>query len=58
MKGATLKRIRKGREWTQVQLAEAAGLHPNTVARMERDEMAITPAMERLFRLLASQKKG
>jgi transcriptional regulator with XRE-family HTH domain len=37
--GAALRRIRHEKGMTQKQLAEAAGLHPNSVAKMEREEV-------------------
>jgi ribosome-binding protein aMBF1 (putative translation factor) len=38
--GEAVRRARLGREWTQVQLAEAASLSPNYVARLERGEVS------------------
>ena len=58
MNGSQLRRIRAHLCLTQVELAKRAGLHGNTVARMERGEMTITPAMARLFQLLAAEKGG
>jgi transcriptional regulator with XRE-family HTH domain len=37
--GESVRRARQARGWTQVQLAEAAGLSPNYVARLERGEL-------------------
>jgi len=37
--GEGLRRIRTEKGLTQKALAEAAGLHPNTVAKMERGEV-------------------
>jgi len=37
--GEGVRRARQARGWTQVQLAEAAGLSPNYVARLERGEL-------------------
>ena len=37
--GEGVRRARQSRGWTQVQLAEAAGLSPNYVARLERGEL-------------------
>jgi transcriptional regulator with XRE-family HTH domain len=37
--GEGVRRHRQGLGWTQVQLAEAAGLSPNYVARLERGEL-------------------
>jgi len=45
MKGAGLRRLRRRAGLTQRELAANLGLHPNSVARMERDEMTVTRAM-------------
>jgi transcriptional regulator with XRE-family HTH domain len=37
--GEGVRRHRQGLGWTQAQLAEAAGLSPNYVARLERGEL-------------------
>lgn len=37
--GDAIRRARQGRGWTQVELAEAAQLSPNYVARLERGEL-------------------
>jgi transcriptional regulator with XRE-family HTH domain len=37
--GDAVRRHRQAAGWTQVQLAEAAGLSPNYVARLERGEL-------------------
>ena len=37
--GEGVRRERQKRGWTQVQLAEASGLSPNYVARLERGEL-------------------
>jgi transcriptional regulator with XRE-family HTH domain len=37
--GDAVRRHRQAMGWTQVQLAEAAGLSPNYVARLERGEL-------------------
>jgi transcriptional regulator with XRE-family HTH domain len=36
--GSALRRTREGKGLTQKQLAETAGLHPNTVAKLERGD--------------------
>jgi transcriptional regulator with XRE-family HTH domain len=36
--GQQLRRLRDGSGLTQAELAERAGIHPNTMARMERGE--------------------
>jgi|HubBroStandDraft_1064217.scaffolds.fasta_scaffold565252_2 transcriptional regulator with XRE-family HTH domain len=37
--GEGVRRARQANGWTQVELAEAAGLSPNYVARLERGEL-------------------
>ncbi len=58
MNGKQLITIRKkGLMWTQSQLAEAVGVSGNTVARWEREEMAISEPVARLIlRIHAEQK--
>ena len=57
MKGKELKTIRGRLDLTQVKLAAELGVTANTVARWERDEVAIREPMARLIQLLAEQKK-
>jgi transcriptional regulator with XRE-family HTH domain len=40
--GASVRRERQKRDWTQAQLAEAADLSTNFVARLERGELGIS----------------
>lgn len=57
MTGKELLKVRKRMKWTQAQLAEAVGVSGNTVARWERDEMAISePAARLILRIHAEQK--
>jgi transcriptional regulator with XRE-family HTH domain len=37
--GEVIRSTRQDRAWTQVELAEAAGLSPNYIARLERGEL-------------------
>jgi transcriptional regulator with XRE-family HTH domain len=37
--GPELRRVREGKGLTQKELGDAAGIHPNTVAKLERGEM-------------------
>ena len=37
--GERIYRLRNRREWTQKELGTHAGIHSNTVARLERDEI-------------------
>ena len=53
MTGDQLKRLRKRLGLKQADLAEKVGVHANTLARWERDELPIRPAMERLLKLVA-----
>lgn len=43
MTGAELREIRKSIGWTQQQLADTLRFSVNSIARMERDEMKVTP---------------
>lgn len=52
MSGRQLRAIRKRLGWTQREFAEELGIHPNTLARQERDEIGIGGAVERLARVL------
>ena len=57
MSGKELRAIRDKLGWTQVQLAEALGVTPNTVARWERDEVGIREPMARLIQSVYSIEK-
>jgi transcriptional regulator with XRE-family HTH domain len=54
MKGAELRAIRDRMNLTQRALAERLGVHPNSVARMERSELRISAPVAKLARLLAT----
>jgi transcriptional regulator with XRE-family HTH domain len=54
MTGTDLRRLRRRLRLTQRELATRAGVHWNTIARQERDEVRITEPMARLFKLLAT----
>ncbi len=47
-------RLRCG--WTQRDLAARIGLHPNTVARLERNEHPIRESVARLVRFVATSR--
>jgi DNA-binding transcriptional regulator YiaG len=55
MTGAQLRAIRRSLGFTQEALAGHLAVTANTVARWERDEVRITPAMVRLIQLVADQ---
>ena len=57
MTGKELKRIRTRLRLTQPELAERIGVHWNSVARWERDEVPIREAMARLIRTIAADPK-
>ena len=57
MKGAVLRKQRKVLGMTQVELARALGVAPNTVARYERDESGIPEPVARLVMLLQPKKR-
>jgi DNA-binding transcriptional regulator YiaG len=58
MRGAECRRIRRSLGLTQVKFAKRLGVTGNTVARWERDEMAIREPMAKLIRLLMPVPKG
>ena len=55
---AALKRYRMQLKLTQVEMAEQIGLHPNSLARMERGEMTISEPVSRLVQFLAAASKN
>jgi len=57
MKGTLLRTRRKQLGMTQVELAAALGVAPNTVARYERDEIGIPEPVARLVMLIQPKKK-
>jgi transcriptional regulator with XRE-family HTH domain len=52
MTARQLRAIRKRLGWTQREFAEKLGIHPNTLARQERDQAGIGGSVERLARVL------
>jgi len=56
--GKELKRIRKRLGLKQTELADKIGVHWNSVARWERDEVPIRESMARLIRTIAAGPKG
>lgn len=57
MSGKEIRALRCKLAWTQVALAEALGVTSNTVARWERDEMAISEPTARLFKKIAAEQQ-
>jgi DNA-binding XRE family transcriptional regulator len=55
--GNELKEIRKRLGLTQPELADRIGVHWNTLARWERDEVPIRESMSRLIRSIAADPK-
>jgi transcriptional regulator with XRE-family HTH domain len=53
MTGSDLAALRARMKLTQVAFAEELGVHANTLARYERDEIAIPEPVARLAQLLA-----
>ena len=58
MTGKDIRAIRRKLDWTQVALAEALGVTSNTVARWERDEMAISEPAARLLKKIAAEQQN
>lgn len=57
MNGKQVSKIREQLKWTQAQLGDAVGVTGNTIARWERDEMAVNePAARLILRIQAEQK--
>lgn len=56
MKGSELKRVRERLRLTQVQLAAELGIQSNTVARYERDVLAIPRTVELAVQALEVKK--
>lgn len=56
MKGAELRQHRMRLGLTQKEMAERIGVHSNSLARMERDEMTISEPVARLVSLLPEDK--
>jgi transcriptional regulator with XRE-family HTH domain len=54
MKGEQVRRIRNQLGFTQEELAKKVGVHKNTVARWERNELSIRESTARLLQFVAS----
>jgi transcriptional regulator with XRE-family HTH domain len=57
MNAAELRKLRKKLGWSQARLAREVGVAPNSVARWERGEMAISEPSARLIRRIADDPK-
>lgn len=57
MAGAELKRCRDRLKLTQVAMAKEIGIHPNSLARMERGDMTISEPIAKLVRLIVKVSK-
>ena len=60
MTGEELQRARKTLELSRIELGELLGLHWNSIARMERDELPVVKQTELAmhYLLLVKNKKG
>jgi transcriptional regulator with XRE-family HTH domain len=54
--GKEIRALRQKLGWTQAALAEALGVTSNSVARWERDEMAISEPTVRLLHKIAAEQ--
>lgn len=57
MTGAELKRCRERLKLTQVAMAKEIGIHPNSLARMERGNMTISEPVAKLVQLIVKVSK-
>jgi transcriptional regulator with XRE-family HTH domain len=57
MRGAELRSIRERLGWTQARLAAELDVAPNTVARWEREEIAISHATDSYIRRCTMTKR-
>jgi putative transcriptional regulator len=55
MIGADVRKIRERLGLTQEQLAARVGVHKNTVARWERDELSVRETTARLLQFLVRE---
>ena len=55
MDGSELRGLRQRLEVSQAKLAALVGVHTNTLARYERDEITIPEPVARLVRMLAEK---
>ena len=57
MTGKQLRDARRYLNLTQNELGRELGIHKNTIARMERDELAIARVVELAVKFLTSKKQ-
>ena len=57
MTGKELRDARRYLKLTQDELGREIGIHKNTIARMERDELEIPKAVELAVKFLTSKKQ-
>ena len=57
MTGTQLRKHRKQLGLTQKQMAKQLGLHWNSLARMERDEIGMRESVVKLVRMIAGTSK-
>lgn len=57
MTGAELKRCREQLKLTQAAMAKQIGVHSNSLARMERNDMTISEPVAKLVRLIVKVSK-
>jgi DNA-binding transcriptional regulator YiaG len=55
MSGSDIRKIRRNLNLTQKGLAQLVGVHKNTVARWERDELKIRVSTVKLLEFVASK---
>ena len=55
MKGEELRKIRKQMGLTQAEFADLVGVHWNSIARQERNEIGIRESQAKLIRLIEKQ---
>lgn len=53
MTGQDLRALRSAIGWTQREMGDELGIHPNTVARLERGELPITKRMAQTIKLVS-----
>jgi DNA-binding transcriptional regulator YiaG len=57
MRGADIKKLRVSADLSQAKLATLLGVHANTIARWEREELYISEPVSRFLKLICEQAK-